>query len=260
MDNNLDVLEPTALDILDSQPEENNTSVLDYKDRITPFNDGSIPFTAIDTLTTPARTEKFNIDVVKAFDYMSKTAFLAGVQDSSAMDHKGTPSATTWDENNDWNQLGLNKYNPITGKRGTIAHRNNNAGALKMEYKGARLGNVTSTTPRSRGNAVKRAKELYDGVVTLDRSGFIVFKNKEYGKAAQIRLQQRRFKKDTIETMLPKYAVKDGSGNTHHKKYAEFIHNYAEQNGTTLSGKIGNFSQKQLKILTLAMAKVEGGA
>jgi len=170
-----------------------------------------------------------------------------------------TPPAS-WDQTQDPNQIGLNNYNPITGITGTIAKRNRNPGALKLEYKGAKLGGKVSTTPRSRRAAIKRAKELYPGAVTLDRGGFIVFDNEASGKAAQIRLQQRAHKDRTIPEMLNKYAIDDGSGKAHNKNYANRIYSETAKAGYNLKGKkIGDMSSKELNSMVLAMAKVEGG-
>ena len=208
----------------------------------------------------PIRHAHYQSQVKGFYDNMIKDEFLSGVEGDRTpmqLEHK---NRNQWDESQDWKQIGKNKHNPITGLSGTIAFRNNNPGALKLEFKGAVLGKTTTKRGRSRATALAKAKELYDGVVTLDRAGFVVFDNKDYGKAAQERLMMRRFKGDTIKQMLPKYAIKDGSGDTHHWNYYKAIVSYGDSKGVDLrERKIGDFNTEEMKVMTFAMAKVEGG-
>ncbi len=165
------------------------------------------------------------------------------------------------DDKLNWQDIGKGKTNPITGLSGTIAHRNRNPGALKLEFANAILGKtISSSKMRSRETAINRAKELYDGVITLDRAGFIVFDSVESGRGAQVQLLMRAHKARTIEQMLPKYAIPDGSGVTHHKEYAKAIYKHGDMHGVDLRDKkIGDMSKDEVKILTRAMARVEGG-
>ena len=193
------------------------------------------------------------------YDNNIKDEFLAGVKGSRDVMVLNHVNRNKWDETQNPDVIGKDKHNPITGLSGSIAFRNNNPGALKLEYKGAKLGKTVTQNGRSREQALNKAKEIYDGVVTLDRAGFIVFDNKDFGTAAQNTLMMRRFKKDTIKSMLPKYAVKDDSGDTHHWNYYKAIVSYGDSKGVNLRNReIGSFDKDEMKALTFAMSKVEG--
>jgi hypothetical protein len=159
-----------------------------------------------------------------------------------------------------WQDISKDGVNKITGKSGTITERNNNPGALKLDFKGALIGTKVGDSERPRKEALVKAKKLYDGVVTIDRGGFIIFKDVLSGKKAQAELMTRSFKDDTVSKMLPKYAVADGSGETHHIEYEKSIYKHTDKLGFNLrTKKIGDMSIEEIEALTGAMARVEGG-
>jgi LysM repeat protein len=228
-----------------------------------------------DTLSSIAKTLGTSVEALLKSnpDIKDKNNISVGQKLNTQLNTQGVPAPETpvvsdlsvlqekySDDKLDWKTLGKNKINPITGLDGSIARRNRNPGALKLEFGGAILGNTVSKLKRTRGRAIKDAKKAYDGVVTLDRAGFIIFDSVLSGQAAQKKLLINKHKGRTIEEMLPKYAIKDGSGDTHNAAYARRIHAYAKSQGVDLKGKkIGEMSEKEIRVLTRAMAKVEGG-
>src|SRR5512141_1776895 len=73
---------------------------------------------------------------------------------------------------------------------GSVSWRNNNPGNLKLEFVGS--ADKTVKTARTRERAVRDAKTFYQGVVDLDQWGNVIFESYEAGRAAKIRLLEKK--------------------------------------------------------------------
>jgi peptidoglycan hydrolase-like protein with peptidoglycan-binding domain/cell wall-associated NlpC family hydrolase len=145
----------------------------------------------------------------------------------------------------------------ILRSNGTAAWRNNNPGNLKFEY--ANSADQTVNNPRSKEDALKAAQKGYAGVVALDQWGNAIFESVEAGRAAQIKLLEKRHSDKTIPEMLKSYTRPDYSGQVNYEAQSKTIYAEGDRQGVNLRGKkIGDMTEKEIAAMADGIAKHEG--
>jgi hypothetical protein len=141
---------------------------------------------------------------------------------------------------------------------GTASWRNNNSGNLTRPFIGS-LEKGHETARETREQALAKAQNLYKGVIGLDDRGKMIFDSPENGDLAKATLLKRKYGNQTIEQILPQYAVTDGSGVANHAAYAKSIYKTGDDMGVDLRGKTPNqMSDQELVALQKGITKHEG--
>jgi len=155
--------------------------------------------------------------------------------------------------------INAKKINRVLNRQGgSISWRNNNSGNLKMVYDEA-VGQGSYITGRSYENAMKRARELYEGVLALDRYGYMIFETLEAGNIARRKFLVEYKGDKTVRQMVKVYARDDYTGKANHALYTSSIFRIAEEMGVDLKGKkIKNMSDSEINALMRGMEIFEG--
>lgn len=87
----------------------------------------------------------------------------------------------------------------------------------------------------------------------------MIFDSAENGDLAKATLLKRKYGNQTIEQILPQYAVTDSSGIANHAAYAKTIYKTADSMGLDLRGKTPNqMTDQELVALQKGITKQEG--